>query len=484
MERTGVCIEQPGIPGGVAACDYLEWWARLHAMGAPRLRAKTLLSEWEIPLDLPAERLSLGQRQILQVLRAMIHDPDLLLLDEPAGNLDPDSRARLHGSVRAWQERTGGALLLSTHHLDEALETADRVVFLAEGRIRADGGPDALGADPALSRLLRLEPGQDPSLAARALQDGLPGLVAAPAPATRGCPALRLTSPRGEEAHHEVLARLCATGFRMRSLDRDETTWRELWERSLQAPPMRSAPAPAPTAAPATPARLGLARSAWTTASFHLRLASRERRLFAPILALEAFFLGSLAFASAPGIPSPDVVALLLLSGVLPLGLSTSIAADTFAGERERRSLETMLCAPQTAWPLFLGKGLSALLPALALSWIAMGCAWSILAGSGNAPDLLTGFVIGSMVVPSFGGLATAFALAASRRARSVRAASQLSALGLLPILGSAQILPRALQATGRPVAAWAILALALAAVAIGLTARSARRSSPAELLR
>jgi len=485
MERTGVCIEQPGIPGGVLAGRYLEWWARLHGIHAPRKRALGILSEWDIPADRPAERLSQGQRQILQVLRALIHDPRLLVLDEPSSFLDPDSRTRFHDKIRQWMERTGGALLLTTHHLDEALETADRIAMISEGRLRTEGSPESLGADPSLSRLLRLDPGQDPSNAARLLESAIPGILTRSAKISRGCPSLRVRTPRGEEDHAEVLARLCASGIAVRSLDRDETTWREFWNTAIAAPPRPGHPESAPEAVRPPPPHVGAMRSAWTTTRFHIDLALRERRMFLPILVLEAFALGSIALSIGTGIAPPQIVSILLLAGLLPLGLSASLAADTFAGERERRSLETLLCAPQTSWPLFLGKGLSALLPGLAFSWVATACAWAILRATGNPPDLATGLVISFAAIPSLGILSTAFALAASRRARTVRAAAQFAALSLLPILACTQLLPPlvAFCSPAHPASAWAALSAAILSSAALLVRHTVTRLSPKHLL-
>ena len=485
MERTGVSIEQPGVPGGVLAGRYLEWWGSLHGVASPRERARELLSAWEIPHALPAERLSQGQRQILQILRALVHDPRILVLDEPSSVLDPDSRSRFHAGIRQWMERTGGALLLTTHHLDEALETADNVVLISGGRVRAEGSPDSLGADPRLSRLLRLDSGQDPSSVADALECAVPGVEARPTAPSRGCPALRIRSPRGEEDHPAILAALCAAGSRVRSIDRDETTWREFWNAAVSSPPRSGEPRPPSSAEPPPPPRIGMLRATWKTACFHLDLASRERRMLLPVVVLEAFLLGSLAFSPLSGMTRSLATSFLLLAGLIPLGISTSLAADTFAGERERRSLETLLCAPQTIWSLFLGKGVAALLPAALLSWIATTGAWAILQGRADAP-FATYSVLTAAVIPSLGVLSTAFTLSISRRARSVRAAAQFAALALLPFLASSQFLPPLTEflSPEHELLGWFTIASALFAAAALVLHRVVATASPARLLR
>jgi ABC-2 type transport system ATP-binding protein len=94
-----------------------------------------------------------GQRKV-EIVRALLHRPALLLLDEPSSGLDPTSRERLVSDMlsMAHDERT--AVLWATHLLDEA-ERCDRVVVLHEGRIRADAAPAMLAADRTLSERYR-----------------------------------------------------------------------------------------------------------------------------------------------------------------------------------------------------------------------------------------------------------------------------------------------------------------------------------------
>jgi ABC-2 type transport system ATP-binding protein len=83
--------------------------------------------------DLPASVLSRGQKQRLGLARALVHDPDVLLLDEPASGLDPRSRVDLRVLVRDLAAR-GKTVLISSHVLTELDEMADDAVFLSRGR--------------------------------------------------------------------------------------------------------------------------------------------------------------------------------------------------------------------------------------------------------------------------------------------------------------------------------------------------------------
>ncbi|WP_328535985.1 ABC transporter ATP-binding protein [Streptomyces sp. NBC_00344] len=82
--------------------------------------------------------LSGGEQQRAALARALVRDPELLLADEPFGALDALTRIRMHGLLRELYERHRPAVLLVTHDVDEAVELADRVLVLEEGRISVD----------------------------------------------------------------------------------------------------------------------------------------------------------------------------------------------------------------------------------------------------------------------------------------------------------------------------------------------------------
>ena len=95
------------------------------------------------------DQLSGGQKQRVALARAMAIEPSVLLLDEPFGALDAKVRIELRRWLRHIHEETGYTTVFVTHDQEEALELADRVVVMREGRIQQDGTPEQVYAEPA-----------------------------------------------------------------------------------------------------------------------------------------------------------------------------------------------------------------------------------------------------------------------------------------------------------------------------------------------
>jgi ABC-2 type transport system ATP-binding protein len=91
----------------------------------------------------PARQLSGGWRRLLDITRASLHRPDLLILDEPTVGLDPEHRERLWSMLETERRTRGTTVLFSTHYLTEA-EPSDRVVLLSAGRVVGNDTPEAL----------------------------------------------------------------------------------------------------------------------------------------------------------------------------------------------------------------------------------------------------------------------------------------------------------------------------------------------------
>jgi ABC-type branched-subunit amino acid transport system ATPase component len=94
-----------------------------------------------------AGTLSGGQRKLLDLVRALMAEPRLLLLDEPMAGVSPVLRVELLEQILALRERDGVTLLIVEHDLDFVMRASDRVVVMNDGRVIADGTPDAVRGD-------------------------------------------------------------------------------------------------------------------------------------------------------------------------------------------------------------------------------------------------------------------------------------------------------------------------------------------------
>ena len=135
--RMGWSPDVFGLYDSLTCREYLEVMAAAYRMPprARRDRAGYLLDLARLPekADAPVHSLSRGQKQRLGLVRALLHDPSVLLLDEPAAGLDPRSRVELRDLLRRLAAE-GKAVLVSSHVLADLEEVADRVVFVDAGR--------------------------------------------------------------------------------------------------------------------------------------------------------------------------------------------------------------------------------------------------------------------------------------------------------------------------------------------------------------
>jgi ABC-2 type transport system ATP-binding protein len=90
--------------------------------------------------------LSSGQKTLVGIVKATMHEPRLLVLDEPTASLDPDVALRVRTGLAALCQEQGTALLVTSHNMLEVERIAERVVFLSDGKVVADGPPGELAA--------------------------------------------------------------------------------------------------------------------------------------------------------------------------------------------------------------------------------------------------------------------------------------------------------------------------------------------------
>jgi fluoroquinolone transport system ATP-binding protein len=142
-ERIGVCFELPNHFMKLTALENLAYFGSLYHH--PCARPAELLDMVGLGHDgaMPVAQFSKGMKGRLNFARALLHNPDLLFLDEPTSGQDPVNARRLKDLIRA-QQRAGKTVFLTTHDMSVAEELCDRVAFIMDGHIKLIDTPRAL----------------------------------------------------------------------------------------------------------------------------------------------------------------------------------------------------------------------------------------------------------------------------------------------------------------------------------------------------
>ncbi|MFG6486635.1 ABC transporter ATP-binding protein [Roseateles sp. BYS78W] len=141
--RIGYVPQQNDLFEGFTATQLLAYFRSFY----PRWnesRVEGLLSRWEIPRDRPIRKLSGGQQQRLSIIRALAHEPDLLVLDEPVASLDPVGRRDFLRELVDQVLDRGTTVVFSTHILSDLERVAFNLAFLSRGRIALQAPLDDL----------------------------------------------------------------------------------------------------------------------------------------------------------------------------------------------------------------------------------------------------------------------------------------------------------------------------------------------------
>lgn len=226
--RTGVLTETPALDERLTARENLEYAAAFYDV--PEHQADARVSELLHAFDLhdrAGERVggfSKGMKQRLALARLLIHDPELLFLDEPTASLDPVASRQLHELIRQSARARGRTVFLCTHNLAEAGRLSDRVAVLSHGRLLALGTPEELSRRfaPTLEVTIEVDAVRSPEaislLSAR--------LGAPPSVNEAG----ELVVPRIErERVPELVQTLALAGIRIYRVERREATLEDVY---------------------------------------------------------------------------------------------------------------------------------------------------------------------------------------------------------------------------------------------------------------
>ena len=213
-EEVGWMPDFFGLYEGLTCAEYLDFFAAAYRVGPSmrRDRVRNLLElvDLDHKRDVDVAGLSRGMQQRLGLARTLVHDPSLLVLDEPASGLDPRARIDLR-EILLELARQGKTILISSHILAELGELCDRVAIVQAGRVLAQGTPDEIrsasrSTRSVAARFLSVEGAQQ--AVAVALESGA-------LTATASGPNLAAELAGGEEAAADLLAALVGARLRV-----------------------------------------------------------------------------------------------------------------------------------------------------------------------------------------------------------------------------------------------------------------------------
>jgi ABC-type multidrug transport system ATPase subunit len=156
--QIGVVAEEPAEDSKMSGWELVRFFVRLYGLEKPELRMEELfrsLDLWDVRHGM-ARDYSRGMRQKLSLIRALIHAPRLLILDEPVSGLDPHGIRQVRAIINDYQQ-AGGTVFISSHILSEIEHSANRVGILHEGRLLIEDSMAGLRRRLAKQQLMTIE---------------------------------------------------------------------------------------------------------------------------------------------------------------------------------------------------------------------------------------------------------------------------------------------------------------------------------------
>ena len=217
--RCGMVTDQPSLYERMTLRAYLTFFGHLYDVAAADHRTEELADLLGLSdrLDVRLGAFSRGMKQKVAIARGLVHDPPVLLLDEPATALDPETARSLRAFIVSLRARHR-AILLCTHDLDEAQRIADRVIVLYRGRVVRSGLTLDLRAE-AHPRFVVAFTGDAASARDALARAGVSGQ---PAKAENGYNALRFDTDEPGTTNPAVLRALLDSGVHVITLAREE----------------------------------------------------------------------------------------------------------------------------------------------------------------------------------------------------------------------------------------------------------------------
>ncbi len=143
LQRANFCSAYTGLPSNLKVWENLFIFARIYGVADHKRKTAELLDLLEIAHLRKAitGHLSSGESTRVNICKALLNDPELLLLDEPTASLDPDMADKLRKLLRRIQRERNITMIYTSHNMRDVQEVCDRVLFMHKGKIIAQGTP-------------------------------------------------------------------------------------------------------------------------------------------------------------------------------------------------------------------------------------------------------------------------------------------------------------------------------------------------------
>jgi ABC-2 type transport system ATP-binding protein len=143
LKKVNFSSAYTNLPSNLLVWQNLTVFARLYGVPRPKQRIEFLLELLDIThlRKSVTGRLSAGESTRVNLAKALLNEPRLLLLDEPTASLDPDIADRVRKLLRKLQKETGLSILYTSHNMRDIEEVCDRIIFLHGGKVLAEGTP-------------------------------------------------------------------------------------------------------------------------------------------------------------------------------------------------------------------------------------------------------------------------------------------------------------------------------------------------------
>lgn len=148
LEKMNFAASYAQLPGNLSIWQNLYVFGQLYGVTPLRNRVEEVISEFDLEKfrNTRASFLSSGEQSRLNLAKALLNKPQLLLLDEPTASIDPSTSSVVRGMIRQYVMGSRAAILLTSHNMYEVEEVCNRVLFISHGKIILEGSPRELPA--------------------------------------------------------------------------------------------------------------------------------------------------------------------------------------------------------------------------------------------------------------------------------------------------------------------------------------------------